>query len=353
MSLANQKNTDASIKGLETQVCQMAQQMAQATQQGGAFTANTQPIPKEHCKAITTRSGKVIGEWVGDDIEVERKIVGEFEEEDDVVELEKEGELENKGDLLENEKNEKTKVVEKDEMERKKKKTEKKVAAQHLPYPHAPSKKDKERKYSRFLELFKKLKIDIPFSEALEQMPAYAKFMKDILSKKRRLNSEEVIQLDANCSAIIQRRLPKKEQDPGRVILPVAIGTTNVGQALLDLGSSINLMPLSVVKRVGDLCIKRTRMTLQLADKSLAKPLGMAEDVLVKVDKFVFPTDFVVMDIKEDEDVPIFMGRNFMQTARMMIDLDDNIMKVKVDNEEVTFNIRETIKALKRQGRML
>jgi hypothetical protein len=64
-------------------------------------------------------------------------------------------------------------------------------------------------------------------------------------------------------------------------------------------------MPLSVVKRIGDLCIKRTRMTLQLADKSFATPLGIAEDVLVKVDKFVFPTDFVVMDIEEDEDVPL------------------------------------------------
>jgi len=120
--------------------------------------------------------------------------------------------------------------------------------------------------------------------------------MKDILSKKKRINDEETIQLDANCSAIIQRRLPKKEQDPGRVTLPVAIGTIDVGKALLDLGSSINLMSLSIAKRVGDLCIKQTRMTLQLADKSFAKPLGMAKDVLVKVDKFVFPADFVVMD---------------------------------------------------------
>lgn len=226
----------------------------------------------------------------------------------------------------------------------KKKEVEKKVLTQHLPYPNPPSKKDKEKQYARFLELFKKLQIDIPFSEALEQMPAYAKFMKEILSKKKRINEEEVIQLDANCSAIIQRNLPKKEQDPGRVTLPVAIGTSTVGKALLDLGSSINLMPLSVAKRVGDLCIKRTKMTLQLADKSFATPLGIAEDVLVKVDKFVFPADFVVMDIEEDEDVPLLLGRNFMQTARMMIDLDDNIMKIKVDNEEVTINIREAMK---------
>ena len=268
--------------------------------------------------------------------------------------------IKNKEELVEKEKNQKRELVEQEEMERKmkdvgkdkgkKQEVEKQVVAQRLPYPHAPSKKDKERQYARFLELFKKLQIDIPFSEALEQMPVYAKFMKDILSKKRRINDEETIQIDANCSAIIQRTLPKKEQDPGRVTLPVAIGTTHVGKALLDLGSSINLMPLSVAKRVGDLCIKRTRMMLQLADKSFAKPLGMAEDVLVKVDKFIFPADFVVMDVEEDEDVPILMGRNFMQTARMMIDLDDNIMKVKVNDEEVTFNIREALKYSKDKG---
>jgi len=225
MSMVNQKNIDASIKGLETQMGQMAQQIAQATQQGGAFTANTQDNPKgkEHCKAISTRSGKVIGKGIGDDIEVEWKVVEKFDFEEDDVKVGSEREVEeDKGELVENEKRE---VVEKDEMERKKKdvvrekgkkkEVEKKVSTQHLPYPHAPSKKDKERQYARFLELFKKLQIDIPFSEALEQMSAYAKFMKDILSKKKRINDEETIQLDANCSVIIQQRFPKKEQDPG------------------------------------------------------------------------------------------------------------------------------------------
>ncbi|MCI53918.1 hypothetical protein A2U01_0075165, partial [Trifolium medium] len=95
-----------------------------------------------------------------------------------------------------------------------------------------------------------------------------------------------------------------KEKDPGRVTLPVTIGNANVGKALIDLGSSINLIPLSVIERIGGLDIKRTRLTLQLADKSITRPLGMAEDVLAKVDKFMFPIDFVVMDIEEDDDVP-------------------------------------------------
>ncbi|PNX96217.1 hypothetical protein L195_g019419 [Trifolium pratense] len=150
--------------------------------------------------------------------------------------------------------------------------------------------------------------------------------------------------LDASCSAIIQRTLPTKEKDSGRVTLPVTIGNVDVGKALIDLGSSINLIPLSVIKRIGGLDVTRTRMTLQLADKSIPRPSGMAEDVLVKVDKFMFPIDFVVMDIEEDVDVPLILGRPFMKTARMMIDIDDGVMKVRVQDEEVSFNLWEAMK---------
>ncbi|GAU47732.1 hypothetical protein TSUD_386910 [Trifolium subterraneum] len=222
--------------------------------------------------------------------------------------------------------------------------------AQHLPYPHAPTKKDKERQYARFLDIFKRLQINIPFSEALEQMPTYAKFMKEILTKKRRITNEETIHLDASCSAIIQRTLPTKEKDPGRVTLPVTIGNVNVGKALIDLGSSINLIPLSVIERIGGLDITRTRMTLQLANKSIKRPSGIAEDVLVKVDKFMFPIDFMVMDIEEDDDVPLILGRPFMKTARMMIDIDDGVMKVRVQDEEVSFNLWEAMKYSKDKG---
>ncbi|MCI31954.1 hypothetical protein A2U01_0053166, partial [Trifolium medium] len=98
------------------------------------------------------------------------------------------------------------------------------------------------------------------------------------------------------------------------VTLPVTIGNVNVRKALIDLGSSINLIPVSVIKRIGGLEITRTRMTFQLADKSITRPSGMAEDVLVKVDKFMFPIDFVVMYIEEDDDVPLILRRPFMKT---------------------------------------
>ena len=94
--------------------------------------------------------------------------------------------------------------------------------------------------------------------------------------------------------------MPHKTKDLGSFTIPVTSGVLLVGKALLDLGASINLMLLSMLKRIGDLEVKPTRMTLQLADRSLKFPYGVAEDVLVKVDKFVFPVDFVIMDIEED-----------------------------------------------------
>ncbi|CAJ2671279.1 unnamed protein product, partial [Trifolium pratense] len=309
-----QRGNDAVLRNLETQIGQIAKEMANNKNQGGSFAANTEPNPKEQCKSITTRSGKEVGKGIGDNLRKEEEVMRRVDEEEE---------------------------GEKKEVEVRK---EKSSLPQHLPYPHAPSKKDKERQYARFMDIFKRLQINIPFSEALEQMPTYAKFMKEILTKKRRYNDDEVIQLDASCSAIIQRTLPTKEKDPGRVTLPVTIGNVNVGKALIDLGSSINLIPLSVIKRVGGLDITRTRMTLQLADKSITRPSGMAEDVLVKVDKFMFPIDFVVMDIEEDDDVPLILGRPFMKTARMMIDIDDGVMKVRVQDEEVSFNLWEAMK---------
>ena len=98
-----------------------------------------------------------------------------------------------------------------------------------------------------------------------------------------------------------------------------------MGNGLIDLGSSINLIPLSIVKRLGNIEIKSTKMTLQLADKSTTSPYGVAQDMLVKVDKFFFPVDFIVIDMEEDDDAPLILGRPFMKTARMMIDVDNGL----------------------------
>ena len=140
-------------------------------------------------------------------------------------------------------------------------------------------------------------------------MLLYAKFLKDMLSRKNKYIHSDTIVVEGNYSAVIQRILPPKHKDPGSVIIPCSIGEVSVGKALIDLGASINLMPLSMSQRLGELEIMPTRMTLQIADRSITRPYGVIEDVLVRVKHLIFPTDFVVMDIEEDVDILLIFGR--------------------------------------------
>ena len=123
--------------------------------------------------------------------------------------------------------------------------------------------------------VFKKLHINIPFTDALEQMPSYVKFMKDILSRKIRLSDFETINLIEECSAIFQRKLPQNIQDPGSFTIPCKIGNSIFERALCDLGASINLMPLSIFKQLGLGEARPTTVTLQLADISLKHSRGV------------------------------------------------------------------------------
>ena len=175
-------------------------------------------------------------------------------------------------------------------------------------------------------------------------MPTYAKFMKDFLTKKRRITYDEIVELEVGCSAIIQKSIPEKSRDPSSFTIPVTIGRLSVGKALLDLGASINLIPLSMIKRIGEFKIIPTRMALQLANKTIKHPHGIVEDILVKVDKFVFLVDFVVMDINEDSEVSLVLGNPFMKTAKVMIDVDNGKLTVRVQGDEVQFNVFEAMK---------
>ena len=125
--------------------------------------------------------------------------------------------------------------------------------------------------------------------------------MKDILSKKRSLLNFETMNVTGECSAILQRKLPQKLKDTGSFTIPCTIRNSIFERALRDLGASINLMPLSIFKRLGLGEARPTTVTLQLADRSLKHPRGVVEDVLVKVDKFIIPADFIVLDMEEDK----------------------------------------------------
>ena len=192
--------------------------------------------------------------------------------------------------------------------------------------------------------MFKNIEINIPFAEALVQMPPYAKFMKDILSNKRRFAEEGVVSLTTTCNAVIKRSFPLKMQDPGCFTIPCTIGNFEMGKALCDLEASISLMPLSVVKRLnlGELTL--IAMTLQMVDRSFAQPEGILEDVLIKVGKFIFPVDFVVIDIEEDKQVLLLLGRPFLATGAAMIDVKKRELTLRVGDEAVHFNQNQSLK---------
>ena len=168
-------------------------------------------------------------------------------------------------------------------------------------YPQCLKKNKLDKQFAKFKEVFKKLHMNIPFADVLEQMPSYVKFMKDILSKKRRLLDFEIVNLTEECSAILQKKLPQKLKDPGSFIIPYNIGNSIFERALCDLGASINLMPLSIFRRLGLGEARLTKVTLQLVDRSLKNPRGVLEDIMVKVDKFIFPADFIMLDMEEDK----------------------------------------------------
>ena len=169
-----------------------------------------------------------------------------------------------------------------------------------MPFPQRLQKAKREEQFSSFLDIFKKIEIIIPFAEVINQMPNYAKFLKEILNKKRKIAAERIVNLTATYSAFIQQKLPAKMKDPGSFTIPYSIGKYEFKKALCDSGASINLMHLSVVQRLSLGELTPTAITLQMADRSIAQTEGVLEDVLVKVGKFIFPVDFVFMKMEED-----------------------------------------------------
>ncbi|XP_009796846.1 uncharacterized protein [Nicotiana sylvestris] len=159
----------------------------------------------------------------------------------------------------------------------------------------------------------------------LSEIPAYAKFMREILSKKQKMEETSVVKLTEHCDAILQNKLPKKCGDPGSFIIPCSLGRTKFYKSLCDLGASINLMPLSIFRKlngeIGE--IWSIHMSLQLVDQTTIIPEGIIEDVLVRVDKFVFPLDFIMVNMEENREVLVILGRPFLATGKVILDIQE------------------------------
>ncbi|XP_070026494.1 uncharacterized protein [Nicotiana sylvestris] len=192
--------------------------------------------------------------------------------------------------------------------------------------------------------MLKQIQVNIPLIEALKEMPGYKKMMKDLMSRKFDFQDLATVTLTQTCSAVVTRPVVEKLSDPGSFTIPCTIGNFAFAKALCDLGVSINLMPMVIYKR---LCIGRSRptsMLLQLADRTVKHPFGILDDVLIQVGKFVFPADFVILDCKVDEEIPIILGRPFLATGGALIDCEIGELKMRLNYEEIVFNVQKSMR---------
>ena len=170
--------------------------------------------------------------------------------------------------------------------------------------------------------------------------------MKDLLTKKRAV-SYELADNFHHCSAIATRSLVQKRADPGAFTIPCTVGSLDFAKALCDLGDSINLMPLAIYRQLGFGDPTPTNMRLVMADRSVKRPVGILYDVLVKVSTFIFPADFVILDCEVDFEVPIILGRPFLTTECILIDLQANDLLFRLNDKMVQFDVCQSMKQYK------
>nr|GEV93413.1 reverse transcriptase domain-containing protein [Tanacetum cinerariifolium] len=180
---------------------------------------------------------------------------------------------------------------------------------------------------------------NLSFADALLHMPKFSLMFKSLLNNKEKFFDLATTSVNENCSAVILKKLHEKLGDLGKFLIPCDFPKLVECLALADLGASINLMPLSIWEKLSLPELTPTRMILELADRSTTRLAGIAEDVFVKVEKFYFPTDFVVVDYVVDPRVPLILGRPFLRTGRALIDVYGEKLTLRVDDEAITFKV--------------
>ncbi|XP_022014136.1 uncharacterized protein LOC110913622 [Helianthus annuus] len=279
------RSQKASIQTIENQVGQLAKMLSERPQ--GSLPGNTEPNLRGHVNAVMTRSGKTMGPDKSDSPPIS-----------DMVQTDASDEVQARRVPAST-----TQFQE-----------PVKDFIPHVPYPSRLKKQKNDEQHGMFLEMFKQLHINIPFVEALAQMPKYARFLKDILTNKQKLESLSCVLMNENCSALLQNCLPEKMGDPGSFTLTCLIGSMSVSHALADLGASINLMSYKVFAKLDLGEPSPTRMSIRLADH---------------------------MD--EDSKVPLILGRPFLNTARTIVDVVTSQITLRVNYEHVNFDIKRSM----------
>ncbi|KAK9046174.1 hypothetical protein V6N11_052073 [Hibiscus sabdariffa] len=292
------QNHDATLKSLETQVGQISHILS--SRPIGGFPSDTKVAKgatHEQCNAITTRSGKILKNNHGEtavnpppatDTPAEADAPAQASEDNRIPQpTMEESSAESSHD--QSDKSEEIRPP--------------------PPFPQRLKKQKQDYQFKKFLDILKQVHINLPLVEALQQMPNYAKFLKDMVTRKKRIEEFETAAATETCLALMHNKVPAKKTDPGSFTIECFIGHNYPTKALCDPGASINLMPKS--------------------------PEGKIEDILVQVDKFIFPADFLILDCEADEYAPIILGRPFLSTSRAVIDFDNDEIIFKVENNSV------------------
>ena len=191
--------------------------------------------------------------------------------------------------------------------------------------------------------MLEKLHAKVSSIDCMTNLPVYAKFFKDVLSERRRLEQVKMVELSEDGCALVKNELPKKLDDPGKFAIPCVIGKIQFKHALCDLGASLSLMPKSVFDRIGLGELKPTKIQLQLADQSVKIPLGIVENLPIRIGKYYVPIDFVVVDMEENSNIPLILGRSFLNTARAVIDVYEGTISFKIGEETIKFRVFEKL----------
>ncbi|GJU84297.1 reverse transcriptase domain-containing protein [Tanacetum coccineum] len=321
------QNQMTNVTSLLTSLCSKFDDLGNTNQpsSSSSLPSNTIPNPRNEAKAITTRSGVSY-----DGPPIPPPVV---EKESEVT---KDTELPSTEDIQPPFVQEQTK--DKEPIEEPSFVANK--AKPNLPYPSRLAKEKIREKddilASKFMEIFCNLHFELSFADALIHMPKFAPMFKKMLNNKDKLIELTKTPLNENCSAVVLKKLPEKLGDPGRFLIPCDFSEFDSYLALADLGASINLMPLSIWKKLQLSGLTETKMVLELADRTISKPTGVAENVFVKVGKFYFPADFVVLDFIADPRVPLILGRPFLRTAHALIDVYEGEITLRNDDQSLT-----------------
>ncbi|RDX65078.1 hypothetical protein CR513_56296, partial [Mucuna pruriens] len=310
-----QQNMTATIQDLKTQIGQLANTVSQLQSAGSSnLPSQTIPNPRGNASVVTLRSGKELPQPT-------------------LQQLPRSAEADSEPNANLQSRPETTVP---------------------LPFPSRTTSARKPESDEELLKMFRKVEINIPLLDAIKQVPKYAKFLKELCVHKRRKikGSKEI---GGVVSALTRNEeittgastLPKKCRDPGIFSVPCTIGECTFADAMLDLGASINVMPASIYRSLNFGDLEPTRMTIQLANRSIVQPLGVLKDVLVQVNELIFPTDFYVLDMEDEtsgKESTLILGRPFLTTARTKIDVHAGMLSMEFSDTLVQFNIFEAMR---------